>query len=148
MRILFVCSGNTCRSPLAAGIFNVLAERENLPVYAESCGIMAFPSRASELSIEIAAEYGADISMHTARQVNEEIMQVAKYVFCMTESQCLALRAAFPKYQDKIFTVADTDIADPYGGDRSAYERTGKELYNALKTLIGKLKERMDDIDD
>lgn len=143
MEILFVCTGNTCRSPMAEGLMNLAAERENLPIHASSCGLAAISVPASENAVAAAAELGADISRHTARQVTEEQLCRADVVLCMSARHLYALKNAFPKYSDKIFTLSGRDIADPYGGTLDDYRKCAVQIRDAIDSILSALKERL-----
>ena len=141
-RILFVCSGNTCRSPMAEGIFNKKAPEHRLDAIAFSAGVSAFPGMpVTEHAVEAAREKGADISAHTARQVNEELLKSCSVALCMTAGHAMALRAAFPDYADKIRLLSRRDISDPFGGTLADYERAADEIEEAIDALISALEE-------
>ena len=125
--ILFICTGNTCRSPLAAA----LARSQG--VDAESAGIMVWPgSPATPEAIRAAARHGADLTHHQARPVTEELMQKAEQVWVMTSDHWNALNARFPELAAKA-DVLYPEISDPYGGDDAVYERCALRLLDAMK---------------
>lgn len=138
MKILFVCTGNTCRSPMAAGIFNALAQKAGLPVVAESCGIAASGAPATTNAVLAAAQYGGDISAHISCQVDADMIRSADRVFGMTDMHVRALISAFPQYASKIERLSEQDISDPFGGNFEVYNRISKQIYSAVKRIISR----------
>lgn len=148
MNIVFVCTGNTCRSPMAMGIFNALANSMNLPHHAVSRGIAAFPTPATENAVAAAKIYGADLSGHIACQIDEETMKNAGRVYGLTRRHVEVLVSAFPQYKHKIFPISDEDIPDPYGGSFEQYEETAYRIKDAVSEIIEILKETDRDKDE
>jgi protein-tyrosine phosphatase len=145
-KILFVCTGNTCRSPLAAGLARkLLAEKlgvevgdlrkENVEIL--SAGTFAMDGgRASPEAVEAAREYDADISHHRSRKLTTELIQSADMVFCMTDSHVADVRRMAPSAAGKIRRLDEAeDISDPIGSGSSAYRRTAKHIQQALERL-------------
>ena len=150
MKILLICSGNTCRSPLAEVM---LAERLRLhadlaDVEVASAGISAWDGApASEGSYLVALERGLDLSRHRARMLTTAMVAEADLVLSMTVSQCeriadlggmgkvhpLGVWAAVPG--------AAHDIIDPYGGDVAAYRETADLLEHYLDRVIERLRQ-------
>ena len=136
---LFVCTGNTCRSPMAAALFNALWPRRGV---AASAGLAASGSPISvnaRLALErrgIAATPTNDYPAHVSRPVSEEIIRAASRVYAISRRHQLALIASFPEYAEKIFTLP-VDIDDPYGGDLATYEACLCEIEAALRAEFG-----------
>jgi protein-tyrosine phosphatase len=126
--ILFVCSGNTCRSPLAAA----LARREG--VDAESAGVDAVEGQeAPANAISAAAAMGLDLSTHHARSVDEAMMAGADVVYTMTAEQAEILRTRWPDHAAKVHRLdPSVDIVDPYGGSMDRYVATRDAIAVAL----------------
>ncbi len=140
MTVIFVCTGNTCRSPMAAGIFNKLAAQAGLTVEAASCGLSAFvPTLATPEAVQAAAVYGADISGHKATQVSEALMCSADFVYCMTQGHLDVLKLMFPPYASRMRMLASGDIADPFGGGPDIYATAAKQIAAAVERLIARL---------
>jgi protein-tyrosine-phosphatase len=146
--ILFVCGGNTCRSPMAEALFN-----ESAPAgwSAVSAGVYALEGReASRHAVDVmSSEYGIDISDHRTRFAGGELVKDADLVLCMTPEIKDALVAFLPDHHRKVFTLkryndprvrfADEEIADPYGGDLDEYKACADEIKAEVDKLAAKL---------
>ena len=84
--VVFVCTGNTCRSPMAAGLFHVLLRQNGVTdVAVTSCGTGAFPGMPpTDQAVTAAAEYGADISDHRSRPLSSYLLAEGDLFVCMT----------------------------------------------------------------
>lgn len=131
--ILFLCTGNTCRSPLAEGFANKIFRESRLDYTAESAGLSADVGGANEKSVLAAKEYGVDLSSHKARQLTGEIAEQAERIYTMTPAQAYLLKQLLPG--KKIFPLTDGGIADPYGGSEEIYRRCAEEIYEAIQKI-------------
>lgn len=143
--VLFVCTGNTCRSPMAEGILKEIAKREQLSVSVSSAGICAEDGSASQNAIRAMQQIGIDISEHQATQLTLDSIQEASLILTMTAGHRQAIWQAFPKFADKVFAlsewVEDTmDILDPYGGDLDIYCACRDEIRSLIEKGWRKLK--------
>ena len=134
--ILFVCTGNTCRSPMAMEIFNALSKESR----ADSAGLqVGFPSRAAENARVAVKKYGGNLDGHTSRQITFDDLEKYPLIVTMTASQKQMLRSIYN--DEKIITLAEfageyEDIQDPFGGSIELYEDTAKMIYEYLKKGI------------
>ncbi|MCI0434675.1 MAG: low molecular weight protein arginine phosphatase [Gemmatimonadetes bacterium] len=146
--LLFVCSGNTCRSPLARGIAEErVARRGWTHVRVASAGTAALPELpASENALAIAEERGLDLSAHRSRALTHEALAWADLVLVMSPSQLLAV--ADLGAADKVALATDfldgpgmgAAIEDPFGGDMDAYRRTFEQIREAVDGVLDKLE--------
>ena len=143
MNVLFICTGNTCRSPMAAALFNKIATEQNLDVRIESAGIFAEDGApASTEAIIVMKEYDIDLLGHHAQPINTELLEKSDVILTMTAAHKMLLE----QYADgKVFTLSeyadlDDDIDDPYGGDVEEYKECADELYNTLLLVAEKMK--------
>ena len=149
-KLLFVCTGNTCRSPMAEVIFNSYAEEKNLDWRAESAGVAAVGDRpASQNAIQAVAEIGLDLNTHRTRflpavdlneyslfvGLNEEHAEILKSIGIPANLVRVLHRA--PNVDD-IYDLR-MDIVDPYGGDLKAYRECRDDIVGAVKMLIATL---------
>ncbi len=142
MNVLFVCTGNTCRSAMAAAMFDKIVRDNELDVFIESAGIFAADGEpASDNAIKAVAKYGVDLSSHRSQPVTEELLKECDLILTMTEAHKQILEQAAP---DKVYTLSEYagsggDIKDPYGGDLEEYEETAAEIYDLLTDAAEKI---------
>ncbi|MEM7441370.1 MAG: low molecular weight protein arginine phosphatase [Pseudomonadota bacterium] len=145
--VLFVCTGNTCRSPMAEGLFWGAAGEG---IMVSSAGIAAYGGgAASPETLDILGERGLRLEGFGSRMVDEQIIAGATHVFCMTRGHLETLETLYPGERDKFYLVCDfaeidgevgRDVPDPIGGGRGAYEAVASCLDKAIEGILGFLR--------
>ncbi len=148
MRLLFVCTGNTCRSPLAEGIAKrLVADRRLTDIEVSSAGTSAWADApASDGSLLVALENGIMLGDHRARQLSPEIVSNSDLIFAMG-----------PHHLDRIEALGGTDrswlltayasggavtrpVSDPFGGELEIYRATFDELQREVGAILDRME--------
>ena len=148
MRLLFVCTGNTCRSPLAEGIAKrLIADRRLTDIGVGSAGTSAWADApASDGSLLVALEHGIDLGDHRARQLSPEIVVNADLIFAMGPHHLDRVEALGGSDRSWLLTAyangssLGRPVSDPFGGDLDVYRST----FDELEREIGAILDRVD----
>ena len=133
-KIAFVCTGNTCRSMMAEGIFNYLDRGRELKTAAESFGINAIPNDTpSENAYRACKEIGVDISGKTSRNISDVNLKEYLHFYCMSDTHSRILKDYFSVDAEDITTL---NISDPYGGDIEVYRQCREQIYEEVKKIV------------
>ncbi|MBE0537922.1 MAG: threonylcarbamoyl-AMP synthase [Phycisphaerae bacterium] len=149
IKIMFVCTGNTCRSPMAAGFSRkLLSEKlkcgvdalESMGYIVMSCGLAGCGSSASPEAIAVCRERSVHIGNHRSRSLDCDELRDCDFVFGMTQHHVDTVRRCCPEIADKCAVLdADRDISDPIGGDLEAYRRCAVQIEKALGKRLGEI---------
>lgn len=161
MTIVFVCTGNTCRSPLAVAAWRALATEDVAGVEVLSAGLAAGEGRpASRHTQAIARQWDVDISAHRSRQLDDSLVARADIICTMTGEGARALRSYYAapnvrvlgefrchcEEDERLSALLDEDntllrdISDPYGGSLETYEACAAEIRSAVCGLINAVR--------
>lgn len=147
MRLLFVCTGNTCRSPLAEGLARrLVAERGVADMTIGSAGTSAWDGApASDGSLLVAMEHDLDLSAHRTRQLTKELVAEADLILTMGPHHLERVEAlggsgkAYLLHGYATHGDSQAAVSDPFGGDLDVYRATYQELDQTLRRVLDRL---------
>ena len=135
MRILFLCSGNICRSPFAEVLARQLNDRDDLE-FASAGTIALSGNPASATGIAVAAELGVDMSSHRATHLTRRVLEDTDLVYAMEDEHIATVLAIDPGARVELLSREGLPMPDPYGGDRLEYERSYTLIDAALRERL------------
>lgn len=143
MNILFICTGNTCRSPMAEEILRTMAREKGININVKSAGIAAFDgSPAADNAIKAMEEIGMDISNHRASILHRDLVVESDLILTMSDFHKETVLNNFPEAKGKIYTLVEhatrknKDIQDPFGGNLKTYENTRDEIADYIRKIV------------
>ena len=137
--LLFVCTGNTCRSPMAACLMNDLALRLGKSVHAVSAGVGAWPGmEATEGAKRAMERRGLSLENHLSQPVTRRLLERADWAVGMNEGHARRLKAMGVLTPIRAFD--DPPITDPYGGGDDVYEQAARDIERQLPALLAALE--------
>ncbi len=141
MNILFVCTANTCRSPIAHGIFEKMLKHKDGEYTVASAGIFAHPNdMITEMAQRQLDKRNIDFSTRHSVQISKALVDEADLILSMTNNQRRLLVQSFPSAADKIHFLGDytnrgDDVVDPYGQNMRAYNKCSNAIEDMLNIL-------------
>ncbi len=154
-RVVFVCTGNTCRSPIAEGVFRALlprGRRESVEVFSAGTDAV-FGVAATEEAVRAASEQGIDIRGHRSRPLTRELVFAADLVVVMSRRHAESVRREAPEAAGKILLLGDLlpatdpsagkDLPDPFGGPLEAYRGALEAIRSALRLGWPRIEARL-----
>ncbi len=162
VKVLFVCTGNTCRSVMAQALLKREATKRKLNIKVDSAGLATFNGDpASEHAVTVMAEHGVDISDHRSQQLDFEKISDYDLILTMTNGHKQHLLSLRPDLVEKVFmlkefaalkrketagkkeklknngsVLTDYDVNDPFGQSKTIYHHTATELLQAIENII------------
>lgn len=145
MKIMFICTGNICRSAMAEAMLKKMLKDkkiENVEVY--SCGTYAQTGDVPTLdAIEVMEEYGIDLKAHRATNIKESNIEEMDIILCATLSHKGAVISLYPELSKKVFTMKeyanfkdDYNISDPWGYGIAVYRKCAAEIEQCLEKIV------------
>jgi len=143
--ILFICTGNVCRSPMAEGIFRQAVQgRGNYRVISAGLGAMEGQAPSAH-AVEAVRELGIDISRQRSRMLTPQLVAQADYIFGMTHSHVDTVMLLYPQAAEKTFLLREfddtldpfeKDISDPIGGSYEIYMNCRDQIEQGIVSLL------------
>ena len=150
MKIMFICTGNTCRSAMGQALMKKRVKELNKDIEVYSCGIYAAAGESStNHAIQVMRNYGVDLSSHRAIDIHKSDIKEMDLILCATSSNEKSVLGLYPELKEKVYTIKeyseynpnglDQDINDPYGGSMELYQKCAEELAECIEMILKKL---------
>ncbi|MFM0737923.1 protein tyrosine phosphatase [Paraburkholderia xenovorans] len=138
-RVLVICDGNVCRSPMAGALL-----LKALPDLVVRCaGLIALTGRpAARLAIDVMSRRGVDLEGHVAQMVHLGHVRESQLILAMTAAQCRELERRYPFARGRVFQLDQTtrqDIADPFGQSAAVFEAVARHIERALEHWVARI---------
>ncbi len=151
--LLFVCTANMCRSPMADVLFEEIVRNdgEGEDWWIDSAGVSAFDGeRATNNTQIVAGERGLDLSAHRSKLATREVVEPFSLVLVMEERHRTMLRDAYPEFSDRVYLLREMsggtgDVHDPIGTDIVNYRAMADEVNSILTESLDRIRELAED---
>lgn len=151
MKIMFICTGNICRSAMAEGMLKKLTQEEKIGVEVCSCGIYAETGdEPTYNAIDAMKDYDVNITSHKATNIRDSKIKEMDIILCATNTHKQNVLYLYPELKGKVYTMKEyagidkdgqgLDIKDPWGYDLNVYKHCAKEIQECLEKIVEKLK--------
>jgi len=150
VKIMFICTGNVCRSAMAHGLMEKKVKERNLQdIEVYSCGVFADNGeRATYEAQEVMEEYGVDLKNHRATNIVCSDIENMDLILCATVSHKMSVMQRYLDLKEKVYTMKeytgcnekDIDIKDPWGGGIEVYRFSAAEIERCVERIIEKIK--------
>lgn len=147
--VLLVCTGNTCRSPMAAVHLRAILESRGLDIPVRSAGIAAAPGQpATEHAVRAVRTAGLDLSQHASSPLTDELIRGARVVLTMTQAHKDEVLRRYPGTLGLVFTLGEFaggeygsgwEVSDPFGASVEAYDACSRQLQQVLNKVADRL---------
>jgi protein-tyrosine-phosphatase len=145
-KILFVCTGNICRSPMAEGLLKKMALDNQWSLEAQSAGLAAFNGvPATQEAVEACKEKGIDISAHQSQPLSKNLVLESTLILTMTDKHKESILRKMPQLADKVILFSDfagqgiEDVEDPMGQSIDVY----RKIFSQIEGYLLKAKEKL-----
>ncbi|MCL2342219.1 MAG: low molecular weight protein arginine phosphatase [Firmicutes bacterium] len=148
MKIMFICTGNICRSAMAEEMLENMVKEETKNIEVYSCGIFAEDGgAATDNAIEVMKEYGIDLSEHRATNIRNSNIKDMDIILCATTAHKNNVINMYPDLSDRTYTIKeyagypenDLDINDPWGYDLTTYRECAWQIWDCLEKIMEKI---------
>ena len=148
-KIMFVCTGNICRSAMADKMLAKKVEEEKLNIEVYSSGTFAENGDYPTIeAIEAMEEYGVDLKQHRATNIRKSNVEEMDLILCATTNHKNMVLQLYPNLEGKVYTMKEyvgettngIDISDPWGYDLAIYRKCAAEIEKIIKKIVDKMK--------
>ncbi len=149
MKIMFICTGNICRSAMAHVMLEEKAKKQNKNIDVYSCGVFARNGEKStyEAIQVLKTIYNVDLTKHRATYIEDSPIEQMDVILCATTSHKKNVLNSYPNLAGKVFTMKeyagypknDLDINDPWGCSYEIYEECAKEIDECIDKIMEKI---------
>lgn len=143
-RVVFVCTGNLCRSPMAEGLARDWGLRNRVALEVKSAGTMGIERRpADPKAVAVCAEVGVGIADHRSQGLSDALVDWADYLLVMEVAHAHQIRDRYPQAENRVVLlgsfVGQMDIPDPIGGWTYQFRRSRNQIQRCVEAFLGRL---------